>query len=495
MTQAFVSQQLAYLHEAGLLSAAQSATTQDHPGLHELAADADLGKVLAWLLSAEILDDPGLVRATRHVDATCTGKHQGRLHAAIAQALYLVAERPNVNKPLFDGLQSIGLITRPERHRALAASDPGTLVAGTPAAALAWMGCAGVVSLERLKAIGATRSTRRNHKILSDLQHRLFALELDARAGPPKPPGWLERLALKLLRAVLKLLLIGGLAGAPMVLFNLVITNPLPECSDPVVAKKVRNRLQERDLYAVRDGWGKPDKPAPIVERITQVYWQGTGKYRWMPTLRTCKADIKVRGTAVKYYKGTDATYYFDIRIDDYAWDDFTLTDVKKPTLPRVYDPAIDGPGAPLGAAELERAFRTGIAAIADRKPDSRLALTADAEWALRRKLAAGQDEGTGAAPPRRDVLARMRDGIGRIEPLGACAGQSPLQPYRCRVRVEYYSPSTVPGAKPVMATVEGDVSFRRARPPGSWETTPQFADELDAALARVKTTVVPVRP
>ncbi len=138
---------LATLQAAGVVFAADAAL--GHPAWQELVNDATLGACLAWLAGHGLLDEAGLLRTSRHIDASSTGKDRARLPAAVEEALVLLASGPNVNQPGFDALVSAGLITRSERKRALALSNPRKAAAPTPGGLLPWMLLAGVIDNER----------------------------------------------------------------------------------------------------------------------------------------------------------------------------------------------------------------------------------------------------------------------------------------------------------------------------------------------------------
>lgn len=472
---------LATLQAAGVVFSADAALA--HPAWQALAHDATPGACLAWLAGHGLLDDAGLLRTSRHIDACSTGKDRARLRAAVEEALFLLASGPNVNQPGFDALVSAGLITRSERNRALALSNPRKAAAPTSGGLLPWMLLAGVIDSERIEQIITGRTGRRGTAraaILADARERLRAQAADAMAGPPRPPHVPGRFAGCLANAgvaAVVLVFVAVVAG----LVDLGTADPLPECRDPIVAGEVRERLAQDDLYPASEGWGTPGKPAPVVGEITQLYRAGYPRYPSSTRLRVCRAPIRVAGTAVKYYKGSETAYVFTIERTHYAWIGFTMTDDEKPELPRVYDPALDDPGAPLGHDTLERSFRAGIAAIA---PDGPFAtFTASPGRAMQR----ARERGSEAPPEGPAALEGVRDGIGRIEAIGPCTGRSALGPYRCRLRFDYFAPMSMVlrGIAPV--AVDGEFTFVRAGGAPGWRVTDKFSDQVYLAMAQAE--------
>ncbi|MTV55950.1 hypothetical protein [Pseudoduganella buxea] len=175
-------------------------------------------------------------------------------------------------------------------------------------------------------------------------------------------------------------------------------------------------RPAQDDLYPASEGWGTPGKPAPVVGEITQLFRTGYPRYPSSTRLRACRAPIHVGGTAVKDHKGRETVYVFTIERTRYAWSGFTMTDDEKPALPRVYDPALDDPGAPLGHDALERSFRAAS------RPSPR---AAGSRPLSRRPSAPRSGPGSGAARPRRQGLRSWRACT------TASAGSKPSAPAR----------------------------------------------------------------
>ncbi len=316
--------------------------------------------------------------------------------------------------------------------------------------------------------------------ILADSRERLRAQTAGAMAGPPRPPHVPGRFAGCLANAgvaAVVLVFLAALAG----LVDLGTADPLPECRDPVVAGQVRERLAQDDLYPASEGWGAPGKPAPVVGQITQLYRAGYPRYPSNTRLRVCRAPIRVAGTAVKYHKGRETAYVFTIERTHYAWIGFKMTDDEKPELPRVYDPALDGPGAPLGRDALERSFRAGIAAIAPGSPFSMFAASPERATQLAR------ERGSNATPAGLAGLEGVRDNIGRIEAIGPCTGRSALGPYRCRLRFDYFAPMpmVLRGVAPV--AVDGEFTFVRAGGAPGWRVTDKFPEQAYLAMAQAE--------
>ncbi len=469
---------LAKLRAGGVVFSAEAALA--HPAWQGLPHDATLGACLAWLVRHGLLDDPGLPRTSRHVDASSPGKDRARLRAAVEEALFLLASGPNVNQPGFDALMSARLVTRSERNRALALCDPRKAAAPTPGGLLPWMLAAGVIDNARLEQIMTGRSGRRGTAraaLLADARERLRVQAAQAMAGPPRPPPVPDRFAGCLANGVVVALVLVFLAAVAG-LVDLGTADPLPECSDPIVAGEVRERLAQDDLYPASEGWGTPGKPAPVVGKIAQLYRAGYPRYPSSTRLRVCRAPIRVAGTAVRYHKGRETAYVFTIERTHYAWIGFTMTDDEKPELPRMYDPALDDPGAPLGRDALERAFRAGIAAIAPVSPFATFA--ASTERAMQR----ARERGSEATPERFAALEGVRDGIGSIEALGPCTGRSALGPYRCRLRFDYFAPMSMVLRGIGPTAVEGEFTFVRGGGPTGWRVTDEFADQVHLAVA-----------
>ncbi|WBS02796.1 hypothetical protein OU994_00375 [Pseudoduganella sp. SL102] len=322
-TNASLASHLDWLQDAGIITLAQKDTAMIHPGACQLREGRDV--CLAWLVSSGILDDPGLLRSSRHAAGTGTARQRAQLQAAIAGALFQLAERENVNKPALDALLSARLITRPERHRALAASDPRRKVASTPGRVLLWMDSAGVLGPGRLEEIRSARGPHRTASragILADLDNAISDMRWSAHAGPhlPQAPpnpwlGWL-------VPPVLLLLFIAAVMG----LYDLTSADPMRECWDPIVVEKVQERLAKRDMFWPGNGWGKPDKPAPVIQEIMQIGRSGKARSR-SPLRRICKASIVVGNTSGRDGNDPGSFYYFTIERTDFAWDGFKMAD------------------------------------------------------------------------------------------------------------------------------------------------------------------------
>ncbi|WP_426208685.1 hypothetical protein [Massilia sp. TWP1-3-3] len=156
MTTALQTSHLATLKAIGIINASHVRRALAHPQLAELDAYPDLPHLLVWLVCRDILTEDQLRQACRHVTATYSGDELDRHNAVLAETIALLDRlRDNFNQQWIDTLVTEDLITEEEGESALASVSTENVLA-SPAAALAWMTMADVISSKRLNEIRAT---------------------------------------------------------------------------------------------------------------------------------------------------------------------------------------------------------------------------------------------------------------------------------------------------------------------------------------------------
>jgi hypothetical protein len=373
---------------------------------------------------------------------------------AIGKALVMLDElRESFNQQWFDALVAENLITAGERERALENMSSENVLA-SPAAALAWMSMSDVISSARMDEIRAAGGSAGRAAIMAEadgIVSQTNAAVKSAVLGAIFPgPRWLWIAA--------PLLVVGFLV------WSAVKPSSAPSCTDSDISRTINSMLFKAGIDSrVNDAMrGKTDTRAmvPTVHAIREVGY-ATG-----PGIRGCVGTIKV--------DDSELPYAFTIAPSGSEKGEYAVIGAE-PAIVQARFGHLDADGKflnqaePVGRAEVERAFRAGIAGVG----------MARAPY--------------GRTPARTGNLSTMAPErtreIAEIEPMAPCRVVKSGTVYSCRLLVERNDALLAAIGASSTTLLDGEFTFERDSAAGAWRMSEAFADEYMKAVvaARVK--------
>ncbi|MES2741817.1 MAG: hypothetical protein V4754_12825 [Pseudomonadota bacterium] len=464
---------LATLQQLGLITASEYALGLAHaaprqPG--DASDRPDPSATLAWLLECAIVAGDALLatasRLAREAGREAGGEAgggagaeagaqaQGRRDAVLAQALRMVAGR-SLRTLLAEGL--IGQ----QAHDAAAATLPAGRVLASPAAALVAMVRTESISRGQLAALSAHIQASGSPAALAILAQANGELGVRQRgrggawsAALPPGPRWLW-----LAGAPLLLLLAGGLWYA-------MRANAAPGCDARDTGKTVNAML----LMASTASGGRNAPPAPHLQEVHEAGYNAARK------TRGCLATLR--------YADGSGPYAFTIAPNaDPQAGGYVMTSAEPELVAARFGRiGVGGDFAnqaePIGRANLEQAFRAGMANLAGAGVKAELARLIGHILPAPRKVVASN----GAAAGEREV--------GEVEPLASCRDLTPdnsATRYACPLLVEWNNPLLVALGRNNALILRGDFTFERAASGQPWHMSERFSDELERAKSVAK--------
>ena len=397
------------LQQIGLITRNQVQRALAHPQVGELADYPQLADHLVWLVMRGILDEDDLEQKYQRFLNTYSGEDRDQHRQAIEIALLKIhGVREGLNRDWFDTLVAENIITDEERTRALEAL-PGDEMLASAAAAFVWMVYAQVITHERLDEIRAVSGgSAERAAILAEVQEMFGKISSAARntviRGIFPGPLWLW---------------IGAaLAFVGYIVWSLVRPFPIPECTDREVTSTVASIMFRLNVDEGVNAYMRPGgerAPRASVDGIREVGFDEVGR------VRGCIGTLTMGPV--------ERPYAFTVARDTEGGYTVTGADpqVVQARFGKGADKAkADSKGAPVGRANIDKAFR----AAADK-------FKADAGEERMAKLM----ESVAGSPRRASRISesapeRTRD-IPEIEPLAPCREITPGGAYSCRLLVE----------------------------------------------------------
>lgn len=346
-------------------------------------------------------------------------------------------------------LVSENLITSAERERAMDVMSPDDLLA-SPAAALAWMALADVITGERLDEIRATAGTGSAERaaILTEAED-IFArtnAAVSSKAISAIFPGprWMWKAA--------PVLFVGFLV------WTFVKPASVPSCTDSDVTRTLNAMMFSAGVDARINARmsGMMDTPAssPTVHAIREV------GFATEPRIRGCVAKLKIEDTEI--------SYAFTIARSATDKGEYAVVGAE-PAMVEARFGHLDNDGKflhkaePLGRAEVERAFRAGFEGLnASGRSIAHILKPASAI--------------SNTAPERTREIAE-------IEPMAPCREVKPGTVYSCRLLIERNDTMLAAIGRNSTTMIDSEFTFQRDSATGPWRVSDGFNEEFMKAV------------
>ncbi|NHZ35640.1 hypothetical protein [Massilia rubra] len=441
------------LQQIGLITRNQVQRALAHPQAGELADYPQLADHLVWLVLRDILEEDDLEQKYQRFLSTYSGEDREQHRRAIDIALLKIhGVREGLNRDWFDTLVAESIITDEERTRALEAL-PGDEMLASAAAAFVWMVYAQVITHERLDEIRAvTGGSAGRAAILAEVQEMFGKISSAARStvirGIFPGPLWLW---------------IGAaLAFVGYIVWSLVRPDPIPECTDREVTSTVASIMFRLNVDEGVNAYLRPGgerAPRASVDGIREVGFDEVGRVRGC--IGTLTMGPIERPYAFTVARGKEGGY--SVTGAD--------PDIVQARFGKGAGPAsADSKGAPVGRANIDKAFRAAADKFKADAGDERLAKMMESVAGTPR-LGARTSQG---APER------TRD-IPEIEPLAPCREITPGGTYSCRLLVERKDPMLALFGGASASVFEADFSF--VRQGDGWAMADSFTQEYQGAI------------
>lgn len=470
------SNALQQLLDLEIISSHQRDLALGHERAAELDNLTDISEVLFWLITRDIFPEEDFMQFVQtEAQNAWLGTEKDRQRLPIISATHTMLQqlKKGLNLTTLQQLLSDQLITAAQ-HELAQANVSEDEVFGTPEQALAWMIMAGFISpkeLERLRtalqseAAFAGNTTKIQtldaaEALVKTIETAMHKANVRAFWGEVFPgPGWMW---------------IGGvvLAVAGFLWYALTPTEP-PSCTSSDTRKTLDNMIfrSQLDANISQQSLLHPEERHHDYVSITNI--QNVG-YAKVDKIRGCLATLK---------SGDDETpYAFTIGPKPAAEGEKTNPDEflvigADPDIVKARFSNIGADGnyaqqaAPIGRANLEKAFRAGASS-----------LSADGSAsAMARAMQQLQPHKSGLS----ETDANREREIAEVEPIGSCQAIDAGKRYRCPLMIERNDPLLAAIGRDSNTVIKSDFTFELDPNSKTWKVSDSFAKEYMESITK----------